>query len=408
MPLPRGRRLARRRRRRPAARVQRRAAPAGRQAGAGRGRGGFQQLDVVASANAGAETTTVEDRAESLRAELQLPPGFSSDAPTETVATAGAQGQSNDAVLFGGRGGGRGEFGEGEGFGRGGAGGEGGFGGEQGGIGAGGAGGGRGGGPGGPLGGPGGFGGMRGGGRLQGNANYTLGGSMFDAAPYTLNGRPREEPDYVQQRYGASLGGPLSIPGLFNGGTRTSFFFNYAGNHSRTPVDAYSTVPTPAERAGDFSASSSIVIDPDTGEPFPGNRVPASRVDPAARSLLAYIPLPNVLDTTQNFHYVTANSSKSNDVNLRVTHVFGAQPQRGAGGGRGRGGAAPAARAAAVLVAPAAPSGGVPAAAVRCPRAACSTPAWASGSRRTRARRRSRRLADPPRRRASTCPSAGC
>ena len=164
---------------------------------------------------------------------------------------------------------------------------------------------------------------------------------MFDAAPYTLNGRPREEPDYVQQRYGASLGGPLSIPGLFNGGTRTSFFFNYAGNHSKTPVDAYSTVPTPAERAGDFSASSSIVIDPDTGEPFPGNRVPASRVDPAARSLLAYIPLPNVLDTTQNFHYVTANSSKSNDVNLRVTHVFGTQPQRGAGGGRGRGGFAP-------------------------------------------------------------------
>ncbi len=126
-----------------------------------------------------------------------------------------SRGQSNDALLFGGRGGGRGEFGADgpDGLGRGGEGGFGG-GGEQGGFGggaAGGGGGGRGGGPGGP-GGPGGFGGMRGGGRIQGNANYTLGGSMLDAAPFPLNGRAREQPDYLQQRYGTSFGGPLTIP----------------------------------------------------------------------------------------------------------------------------------------------------------------------------------------------------
>ena len=67
-----------------------------------------------------------------------------------------------------------------------------------------------------------------GGGRIQGNANYNLGGSMFDAAPYPLNGRVREEPDYVQQRYGSSFGGPLTIPHVYNGGTRTSFFLNYS------------------------------------------------------------------------------------------------------------------------------------------------------------------------------------
>ena len=182
---------------------------------------------------------------------------------------------------------------------------------------------------------------MRGGGRLQGNANYNLGGSMFDAAPYTLNGRVREEPDYVQQRYGWSLGGPLTIPHVYNGGTRTSFFLNYSGNHSRTPVDSYSTVPTLAARAGDFSSSASAVIDPLTGQPFEGNRIPASRIDPASQTLLEYIPLPNILGDTQNFHYVSSNSSKSNDINLRVTHIFGSQPQRGAGGGRGRGGFAP-------------------------------------------------------------------
>ena len=323
-----------------------RAGPAGRGRG-GAGRGGFQQLDVVTNATGeqSAAASSNDEATATLRAELQLPPGFSADAPTETVATAGIQGQSNDALLFGGRGGGRGEFGEGgpEGLGRGG---EGGFGG----------------GaskaasavaaqvaaaaavvvPGG-LGGPGGFGGMRGGGRIQGNANYTLGGSMFDAAPYPLNGRVREEPDYVQQRYGTSFGGPLTIPHIFNGGTRTSFFLNYAGNHSKTPVDSYSTVPTLAARAGDFSSASAVVIDPLTGQPFAGNVIPLSRIDPSAQTLLSFIPKPNVLGDTQNFHYVTANASNSNDVNLRVTHIFGAQPQRGAGGGRGRGGFAPGA-----------------------------------------------------------------
>ena len=79
---------------------------AGVAAGAGRGRGGFQQLDVVESAT-GAEATapTTEESVEALRSQLQLPPGFSTDAPTETVATAGNQGQLNEALLFGGRGG---------------------------------------------------------------------------------------------------------------------------------------------------------------------------------------------------------------------------------------------------------------------------------------------------------------
>ncbi len=309
-------------------------------AAAGRGRGGFQQLDVVSNAGADSAVTGTDVGEATLRSELQLPPGFSVDAPTETfTASANQQAQSNELLLFGGRGMRPGEFGENgpEGFGR-----AGGPGGEQGGFGgpggAGGFGGGRGGGPGGPGGGPLAIGGMRGGGRLQGNANYNLGGSFFDSAPYPLNGREREQPDYTQQRYGSSIGGPLTIPHVFNGGTRTSFFLNYGGNNSRTPVDNYSTVPTLAARGGDLSASTAVVIDPTTGQPFTGNRIPASRIDPAAQSLLAYIPQPNLSGDTQNFHYSTATSSSSNDINLRLTHIFGAQPQRGAGGGRGRGG----------------------------------------------------------------------
>jgi trimeric autotransporter adhesin len=319
------------------------AAAAGRgSAAAGRGRG-FQQLDVVANASSADQPASTAEDAEALRTQLQLPPGFSADAPTESVATAGSQGQLNEPLLFGfgGRGG---REGGPEGFDRLAANPEGGFGDA---VNQFGFGGGRGGGPGdgpggGPgRGGPGGFGGLRGGGsRLQGAANYNFGGSILDAKPYALNGGAAGKPDYVQQRYGTTIGRPLKIPRVYNGGTRTSFFLNYAGNHSRNPVDSYSTVPTSSERTGDFSAFSSVVIDPATGQPFAGNQIPESRISPSARAASVHSE-PNQPGATQNFHYVTALTSSSDDVNFRLTHVFGAElPQRGRGG-PGRGGFAP-------------------------------------------------------------------
>ncbi|HEX2456711.1 MAG TPA: TonB-dependent receptor [Vicinamibacterales bacterium] len=305
---------------------------------AGRGRGGFQQLEVVESATgAEAPAGATEESVETLRSQLQLPPGFSTDAPTETVATAGNQGQLNEALLFGGRGGRDGgpegfdPFGGENGSGDVTGGGQAGFGGGGRGGGPGGFGGGGFGGPGGPLG------GLRGGGgRLQGTANYTLGGSMFDAAPFALRGQPVDKPDYTQQRYGTAFGGPLKIPHIYNGGTRTSFFLNYSGNRSRNPVDSYSTVPTPAERAGDFSSDPAQLFDPLTGQPFQGNVIPSDRLSSASLTLLPFIPEPNLPGDTQNFHYLTAVTSASDDVNLRLTHVFGADlPQRGGRGGRG-------------------------------------------------------------------------
>jgi hypothetical protein len=71
--------------------------------------------------------------------------------------------------------------------------------------------------------------------------------SALDTAPYPLNGAA-SKPDYLQQRFGATLGGPLVIGKLVNS-PRTFFFLNYTGNHSRNPFDEYSTVPSLAERA---------------------------------------------------------------------------------------------------------------------------------------------------------------
>ena len=160
--------------------------------------------------------------------------------------------------------------------------------------------------------------------------------SGLDAGPVALNGQPTRKPDYLQQRFGATLGGPLAIPKVFDAGSRTFFFLNYTGNHSSNPYDQYSTVPTEAERAGDLSALPHVVVDPSTHQPLAGNQIPAGELNPAALKLLNLIPLPNQPGTAQNFHTVTTTTSQLDDINVRVIHNFGAQqPGRGGGGGRG-------------------------------------------------------------------------
>jgi outer membrane receptor protein involved in Fe transport len=334
----------------PAASGSRRPGGASRDRGNGGPAGRFRALGVVPGAGAAPDR---EAGAEGLDPASQslLPPGFSPDAPTESVATQGAQGQTVDSLLFRDRqalldevGGDldalaqrmrQGGFGGGMGPGEGPPGGPGGFG--PGGFGGGGF------GPGGGFGGFAGRGGARAN-RLQGSVFYNFGGSALDASPYPLNG-PQQKADYFQQRFGATFGGPLKVPGLYDGTSRTSFFLSYMGNHSRSPLDLYSTVPTEAEREGDLSDRGDTIYDPLTGEPFPGNQIPASRIDPSASSLLALVPLPNQPGTGQNFRYTTATANSTDQFTFRLTQSFGAAPAEGpnrrvppAGGGGGFGG----------------------------------------------------------------------
>src|SRR5262249_21369472 len=125
-------------------------------------------------------------------------------------------------------------------------------------------------GPGGPGGGPGGFGRPLRSNQIRGSPFDRLGSSALHAAPFSLHGQPTTNPSYFQQRLGATIGGPLTIPGIVSN-QKTFFFVNYTGNHASTPSDVYSTVPTAAERSGDLSALSRTIVDPSTGQPFAGN-----------------------------------------------------------------------------------------------------------------------------------------
>jgi hypothetical protein len=178
--------------------------------------------------------------------------------------------------------------------------------------------------------------------------------SALDATSYSLTGLATPKASYNQARFGSFLGGPLNIPKIFNGGNKWFFFAGWSGSRGSTPYDAFSTVPTLAERSGDFSAATYQdgrpvqIFNPANGQQLQSNGglnvIDPSLINASAQALLAFIPLPNLNSTTQNFHYVTSGSSTSDSVNLRVIHNFGSGGGPGlitfggpgGGGGRGR------------------------------------------------------------------------
>lgn len=170
--------------------------------------------------------------------------------------------------------------------------------------------------------------------KIQGNLFMNYRNSIFDAKPYSFQGINQSRPAYIRNNFGASIGGPLNIPRLYQSRDRTSFFFSWQSQRSQRPFSATTTVPTLAEREGDFSqtvfttgpfAGQVIPIyDPRTGflnrQVFPNNQIPDSRIDPAARGLLQLIPLPNLPGQALNFHFEQSLPDNNDTFSGRVDH----------------------------------------------------------------------------------------
>jgi len=121
--------------------------------------------------------------------------------------------------------------------------------------------------------------------------------------------------------FGASISGPIRRD-------RTHYFFNYEGRRETRGSTFQHNVPTAAERQGDFSQSPGIVIrDPEAANrpPFPGNRIPASRLDPIGRQIAANYPDPNVEGRgsgNANFRNNGNFYDPPNTYIARLDHVF--------------------------------------------------------------------------------------
>ena len=130
---------------------------------------------------------------------------------------------------------------------------------------------------------------------------------------------PRDEPapDYNRHQFGGSLGGPVTANRLF-------FFADYESTRLREGITRVTNVPTAAERQGDFSQSLfAAPLDPFSGQPLPGGRIPSFALSPIGAAIAALYPLPN--RTTPFANYV-ASPTSTDDVDQldgRLDHTFG-------------------------------------------------------------------------------------
>ncbi len=113
--------------------------------------------------------------------------------------------------------------------------------------------------------------------------------------------------EFKRNQLGATLGGPIVIPGLFDGRDRAWFFLSYQFRSIRETRPLTGVVPTDAEKRGEFA---SPILDPATGQFFPADRMPEHRLDPVSRKLLHFWPSPN---TPGSLNFTSPDSTANLD-----------------------------------------------------------------------------------------------
>lgn len=160
---------------------------------------------------------------------------------------------------------------------------------------------------------------------------------VFRANDFFSNRAGRVRQPFNFNQYGGTLGGPLRKE-------RTFFFFNWEGYNQRTQQSSTRTVPTALQRNGDFSETRTStgaliqIFDPfttrtDPANPanrirdaFPGNRIPANRISPAAQAVLSFFPAPNqpgvAITNANNFFGIGSAPIDKSAYGLRLDHYL--------------------------------------------------------------------------------------
>jgi hypothetical protein len=153
------------------------------------------------------------------------------------------------------------------------------------------------------------------------------GGNQFHGDLYEINGVSavdarnffdNQRAPFVENIFGFTLGGPVYIPHHYNSDKSKTFFFLSEGWNRRQGPQLVNFTSPPAStftaetvdalmRTGNFTGQTAAIKDPTTGQPFPGNIIPSSRIDPNATILFnRFYPLPN---RTGNPNYVATPDS---------------------------------------------------------------------------------------------------
>jgi len=159
---------------------------------------------------------------------------------------------------------------------------------------------------------------------------YFLRNDKLDAQNYAFTtARPPKDP-FKWNQFGFALGGPISVPKLFDGKNRLFFMTNYEWFRQRRNVQAISSLPSSAMQGGNFTdvvttPNASIrtlgIFDPrtrviangvNTAQPFAGNIIPANRISPTSKQLLEFYPVPNLANPDLRNNYVQSQGRPIN------------------------------------------------------------------------------------------------
>jgi hypothetical protein len=181
-------------------------------------------------------------------------------------------------------------------------------------------------------------------------------GSVYDfvkrlglnANSFSNNAKGLPRDNNSLDEYGFSLGGPVRIPKIYNGKDRTFFFVSWEHYKQNIlfPQNDISSVPTVAQRNGDFSQTFNAagqlmpIYDPNTGrtvngnwvrDQFPGNKIPADRFNPVGVKIANLYPEPNTTTAGsvpwQNNFFLKDNVTwyDFNNFAARMDHTFGSK-----------------------------------------------------------------------------------
>jgi hypothetical protein len=181
----------------------------------------------------------------------------------------------------------------------------------------------------------------------HGNLHEYFQNNVLDANGFNANKAKTAKTARRKNQYGFTLGGPLSIPKLYNGRNRTFFFFGFEGLRQAGFFSFTGTVPTALQRTGDFSqtydtnGAQKIIYNPYTTrldptapagttryirDAFAGNVIPPALLNTVGKSLLPYFPSPNqagVGKSDTNNYFSAASATLTNDrIDARIDHQF--------------------------------------------------------------------------------------
>jgi Carboxypeptidase regulatory-like domain/TonB dependent receptor-like, beta-barrel len=119
------------------------------------------------------------------------------------------------------------------------------------------------------------------------------------------------ETKYIRNQFGLGIGGPIRK-------NQTFFYANYDGLREEQQLTQLGTVPIPAVRQGDLSSLGTPVVNPFTGQQYPGNIIPASQISPYAADILRLFPLPNLPGASGNYLGTPLGTTMQNQGDGRI------------------------------------------------------------------------------------------